>query len=71
MYLLEHGADGVARVLHFPNRNRTNMAQIRQSRPDFGLDFQAKALKKIQVVPDLVPLEERSGQSCAGPAFPE
>ena len=30
------------------------MAQSRQSRPDYGLDFQAKALKPFQVVPFLL-----------------
>jgi len=36
---------------HEMGRYRSNMAHIRQSRPDCGLGFQVKAPKTLQVVP--------------------
>ena len=36
--------------LSVPVRCRTNMAHIRQSRPDYGLGFQARVLEPFRVV---------------------
>jgi len=33
---------------------QANMAHMRQSRPDFGFDFQVKVLTTVQVVPSLL-----------------
>jgi hypothetical protein len=40
------------------------MAQISQSRPDYGLDFQVKVLKSFQVVPSSIGSRE-SGANVA------
>ena len=36
---------------YYPARSRANMAHVRQSRPDSGLDFQAKVIKTFKGVP--------------------
>jgi len=48
----------------FGSRYRANMAHLRQSRQDSGLDFQVKVLKRLQVVPFLL----GSGDLIAGGA---
>ena len=49
---IESDAEGeeCARVSD-PFRSRVNMSRMRQSRPDYGLVFQAKVLKNMEVVP--------------------
>jgi len=51
-----------------PKHCRANMAHMRQSRPDYGLDFQGKPFKAFQVVPPSLgaALNAKSGVGAGG-----
>jgi hypothetical protein len=44
-------ATGLAQPTELMSDCRENIAQIRQSRPNFGLGLQAKVLKNVEAVP--------------------